>query len=68
MLPEMISWTDRVRNEEVVHIVKVESNILHRRKRRKANWLVTTCVGTAFSNRLLKENRGTRRSDTKKKT
>jgi hypothetical protein len=34
-----ISWTDRVRNEEVLHIVKEERNILHTIKRRKANWI-----------------------------
>jgi hypothetical protein len=38
---EKISWTDRVRNEEVLHRVKEERNILHTRtiKRRKANWI-----------------------------
>jgi hypothetical protein len=36
---EMISWTDRVRNEEVLHRVKEERNILHTIKRRKANWI-----------------------------
>jgi hypothetical protein len=36
---EKISWTDRVRNEEVLHIVKEERNILHTIKRRKANWI-----------------------------
>jgi hypothetical protein len=30
-------WTDRVRNEEVLHRVKEERNILHTIKRRKAN-------------------------------
>jgi hypothetical protein len=34
-----ISWTDRVRNEEVLHTVKEERNILHTTKRRKANWI-----------------------------
>jgi hypothetical protein len=34
-----ISWTDRVRNEEVLHKVKEEGNILHKIKRRKANWI-----------------------------
>jgi hypothetical protein len=34
-----ISWTDRVRNEEVLHRVKVERNIVHTIKRRKANWI-----------------------------
>jgi hypothetical protein len=37
---EKISWTDRVRNEGVLHRVKEERNILHTIKRRKAN-----CIG-----------------------
>jgi hypothetical protein len=35
---EKISWTDRVRNEEVLHRVE-ERNIVHTIKRRKANWI-----------------------------
>jgi hypothetical protein len=35
----MISWTDRVRNEEVLHRVKEKRNILHTITRRKANWI-----------------------------
>jgi hypothetical protein len=34
---EKISWTDRVRNQGVLHIVKEERSILHTIKRRKAN-------------------------------
>jgi hypothetical protein len=34
-----ISWTDRVRNEEVLHRVKEERNIVHTIKRRKGNWI-----------------------------
>jgi hypothetical protein len=34
---EKISWTDRVANEEVLHGVKEERNILHTVNRRKAN-------------------------------
>ena len=34
---EKISWTDHVRNEEVLHRVKEERNILHTVKRRKAD-------------------------------
>jgi hypothetical protein len=30
-------WTDRVRNEEVLHRIKEERNIVHTIKRRKAN-------------------------------
>jgi hypothetical protein len=36
---EKISWTDRVRNEEVLRRVKEERNIVHTIKRRKANWI-----------------------------
>jgi hypothetical protein len=35
---EKISWTDRVRNEEVLHRVE-ERNIVHTIKRRKATWI-----------------------------
>jgi hypothetical protein len=35
----MISWTDRVKNEEVLHRVKEERNILRTINRRKANWI-----------------------------
>jgi hypothetical protein len=34
---EKISWTDRVRNEEALHRVKEERNIIHTVKRRKDN-------------------------------
>jgi hypothetical protein len=36
---EKISWTDRVRNEEVLHRVKEERNIVLTIKRRKVNWI-----------------------------
>jgi hypothetical protein len=36
---EKIIWTDHVRNEEMLHRVKEERNILHRVKRRKASWI-----------------------------
>jgi hypothetical protein len=36
---EKISWTDRVINEDVLHRVKEERNIVHTIKRRKANWI-----------------------------
>jgi hypothetical protein len=36
---ENIIWTDRVRNEAVLHRVKEERNILHTIERRKANWI-----------------------------
>jgi hypothetical protein len=36
---EKIGWTDRVRNEEVLHRVKEERNIIPTIKRRKVNWI-----------------------------
>jgi hypothetical protein len=36
---EKISWTDRVRNEEVLLRVKEERNVLRTVKRRKDNWI-----------------------------
>jgi hypothetical protein len=46
---EKISWTDRVRNEEVLHRVKEERGMLFTiKKEGKLTGLVTSCVGTAF--------------------
>jgi len=36
---EKISWTDHVRNEEVLLRVKEQRNILHGIRKRKANWI-----------------------------
>jgi hypothetical protein len=36
---EEISWTDRVRNEEVLWRVKEERNIVQKLKRRGVNWI-----------------------------
>jgi hypothetical protein len=36
---EKISWTDHVRNEEVLLRVKEQWNILHEMSKRKANWI-----------------------------
>jgi hypothetical protein len=36
---ENISWTDHVRNKEVLQRVKEERNILYKIKSRKANWI-----------------------------
>jgi hypothetical protein len=36
---EKISWTDRVRNEEVLLRVKQQRNILHEISNQKANWI-----------------------------
>jgi hypothetical protein len=48
---EKISWTDRVRNEEVLHRFKEERNFLHTIKRRQAS-----CIGHILRrNCLLKD-------------
>ena len=36
---EEISWTDHVRNEDVLLRVKEQRNILHEIRRRKVNWI-----------------------------
>ena len=36
---EKISWTDHVRNEEVLLRVKGQRNIPHEIRKRKANWI-----------------------------
>jgi hypothetical protein len=36
---EMISWTEHVRNEEVLLTVKEQRNILHEISKRKAKWI-----------------------------
>jgi hypothetical protein len=36
---EKISWTDHVRNEEVLLRVKEQRNTLHEIRKRKANWI-----------------------------
>jgi hypothetical protein len=43
-----------VTNEEVLHRVKRERNSLHIIKKRKANWMVKSCVRTVFQNILFK--------------
>jgi len=45
---EKIIWTNHVINEEVLHTVKEERNILHTIKRRRLAGLVTSYIGTAF--------------------
>jgi hypothetical protein len=48
---DKISWTDRVRNEEVLRRVKEERNILHTMKGRKVNW-----IGHIFGRNCLLEH------------
>ena len=48
-------WAYRVRNDEVLHRENRERDILHTVNKEKTNWVVTSCVGTAFSKMLFKE-------------
>ena len=45
---EKISWTDHVRNEEVLLRVNEQRNILHEIRKRRLTGLVTSYVETAF--------------------
>ena len=51
---EKISWTDHVRNEEILLRVKEQRNILHEIVNGRLTGLVTFCVETAFYNGYLK--------------
>ena len=52
---EKISWTDHVRNEEVLLRVNEQRNILHEIRKGRLTRLVTSYVETAFYKKLLKE-------------
>jgi hypothetical protein len=54
---EMISWTDRGKNEEVLHRVKEERNILHTIKRRKANWIGHTLLRNYLLKYVIEEQK-----------
>jgi hypothetical protein len=53
---EKISWTDRVRNKEVLYRVKGQGNILHRVKRRKTNWIGHTLRGNFLLKQVIEGN------------
>jgi hypothetical protein len=46
---EKISWSDRARNEEVLHRVKEQRNILRAMKRKKAGWIGRNCLINTLS-------------------
>ena len=52
---EKISWTDHVRNEEILLRVKEQRNILQEIIKGRLTGLVTFCVETAFYSGLLQE-------------
>jgi hypothetical protein len=67
---EKVSWTDHVRNKDVLLRVNEQRIILHEIRKRRRTGLVTFNVETAFYNGLLKERYKGDRSDrkTRKKT
>ena len=50
---EKISWTDNVRNEEVLLRVKEQRNILHEIRKRKANWIGHILRRNCFLQRVI---------------
>ena len=68
---QKISWTDHVRNEEVLLRVKEQRNILHEIRKRKANWIGHILCRNCLLQRVIEEEiKGGDRSDrnTRKKT
>ena len=68
---EKISWTDRVRNEEVLLRVKEQRNILHEISKPKANWIGHILCRNCLLQRVIEGKiEGGDRSDrkTRKKT
>jgi hypothetical protein len=52
---ENISWTDHVRNEEVLLRVKKQRNILHEISKRKANWIGQILRRNCLLQRVIEE-------------
>jgi hypothetical protein len=50
---EKISWTDHVRNEDVLLRVKEQRNILHEIRKRKANWIGHILSRNCFLQRVI---------------
>jgi hypothetical protein len=53
---EKISWTDHVRNEDVLLRVKEQRNILHEIRKRKANWIGHNLRRNCLLQRVIKGN------------
>ena len=52
---EKISWTDHVRNEEVLLRAKEQRNILHEISKRKANWIGHILYRNCLLERVIEE-------------
>jgi hypothetical protein len=55
---EKISWTVRVRREELLHRVKEEMNVLLTVKRRKTNWIGHTLPRSCLMTLRKREDTG----------
>jgi hypothetical protein len=65
---EMISWTNRVNNEAVLHRLKEERNILHTIRQRKANWIEHILCRNCLLSRIIEGKiGGTRRRGRRRK-
>jgi hypothetical protein len=53
---EKISWTDHVRNEDLLLRVKEQKNILHEIPKRKANWIGHILGRNCLLQRVIEEN------------
>ena len=53
---ERISWTDHVRNEEVLLQVNEQRNILHAIRKRKANWIGHTLRRNCLLKQVIEGN------------
>jgi hypothetical protein len=68
---EKFSWTDHVRNEEVLLRIKEQRNILHEIRKRKTNWTGQSLRRNCLLERVIEGKiQGGDRSDrkTRKKT
>ena len=68
---EKISWTDHVRNEEVLLQFNEQRNILHAIRKRKANWIGHILRRNCLLKQVIegKDKRGDRsEKETRKKT
>jgi hypothetical protein len=54
---EKISWTDYVRNEDVLLRVKEQRNILHEIRKRKANWIGHILLRNCLLQRVIEGKR-----------
>jgi hypothetical protein len=64
---EKISWTDHVRNKEVLLRVKEHRSILHEISKRMANWIGYILRRNCLLQQVIEDKRGDRRDRKKRK-